>query len=394
MRRIITTSISLSKIFIFSLTFILILLSFSFKNNRLLLYTFEVFYVLVIMLNIGRTEKVPTIYLLWSFVFFSISLISAVYAIDQYVSLKQAFNVLRILLVTNSLVFFVGNNKAKLDFVLHSVIVSAIFLGVTLAIKTDISIWGTTRLGSSINMNSNDLGLNMAISSIIAMYFGKEKRNYLYYAFALMASFITFMSGSRKAFFLVIIGYLLIHVLTTKKRYKLILVIPMVVTVILMIWSLAMEIPFFYNVIGNRILEMINGFLGIGYADFSTLIRIRMIEFGIELFKARPILGYGLANYAILSPFSTYAHNNYIELIVGVGLLGLILYYFAYLYLIRMHLKYFKRIPYSSLFLTLLVGLIIMEFGLVSYYIEIYQIIIASAFSAITISKKILNNYG
>lgn len=149
-----------------------------------------------------------------------------------------------------------------------------------------------------------------------------------------------------------------------------------------------MNIPEFYNVLGIRIKGMTNFFSGQGNVDDSTLVRIQMIDRGIELFKKKPILGYGIANYSVVSPFSTYSHNNYVELLVGVGIIGTIVYYSIYIYIIFNLLRFKKKDKSLSLFFALVLGIVVMEYGLVSYYIEIYQIIIASAFSAINISQN------
>ena len=52
-----------------------------------------------------------------------------------------------------------------------------------------------------------------------------------------------------------------------------------------------------------------------------------MIEFGLHLFREKPIHGYGIGNYASMYHIATYSHNNYIELMVSGGAIALVMYY-------------------------------------------------------------------
>lgn len=61
--------------------------------------------------------------------------------------------------------------------------------------------------------------------------------------------------------------------------------------------------------------------------DYSTVLRARFIERGLALMTEAPIFGQGLDAFRLISGEGTYAHNNYIDLGVGVGVLGLIIYY-------------------------------------------------------------------
>lgn len=61
--------------------------------------------------------------------------------------------------------------------------------------------------------------------------------------------------------------------------------------------------------------------------DYSTVLRARFIERGLALMTEAPIFGHGLDAFRLISGEGTYAHNNYIDLGVGVGVIGLIIYY-------------------------------------------------------------------
>lgn len=102
--------------------------------------------------------------------------------------------------------------------------------------------------------------------------------------------------------------------------------------------------------IGFRLEGMFNGFFGNEEEmDGSTYTRIQLVDFGKEIFAQRPWLGYGVCNFraVYLSYFpgrhALYAHNNYIELLVDLGIVGLVLYYIFYIYLIVRLFKIAKK---------------------------------------------------
>ncbi len=60
--------------------------------------------------------------------------------------------------------------------------------------------------------------------------------------------------------------------------------------------------------------------------DNSMLIRDSMLRGGVELWLKRPFTGWGLDMYRNVSGWGTYAHDNYVELLVDGGVIGLLSY--------------------------------------------------------------------
>ena len=68
--------------------------------------------------------------------------------------------------------------------------------------------------------------------------------------------------------------------------------------------------------------------------------RVTLFQYGMNWFLDNPILGVGINNFRVLSTktsefagMSFYAHNNYVELLVDIGIVGIVIYYSAYYYL-------------------------------------------------------------
>ena len=142
-------------------------------------------------------------------------------------------------------------------------------------------------------------------------------------------------------------------------------------------------------------MEAMMGIINHSYMiDASTNTRINMIKYGFEMFKSNPILGVGIGNYAyygyhIYGLFAeVYSHNNYIEMLSNIGIVGFISYYFIPVYTcIKLRklvniLTGRERILCAFLF-VIMISRLIGDFGRVSYLDEIVQIINMLCYSSI-----------
>jgi O-antigen ligase len=95
-------------------------------------------------------------------------------------------------------------------------------------------------------------------------------------------------------------------------------------------------------------------------ADRSTKERFDFIEKGIDGFVENPIFGHGINSF--IDYLGHPAHNNYVELLYGIGIIGFSIYYFI-------HIKLLKRLFEASnqyLMVIFILLLILMDFGFVA----------------------------
>ena len=143
-------------------------------------------------------------------------------------------------------------------------------------------------------------------------------------------------SGSKKSLLLLIVVAFLLIALKEKKKI-----------VLRTIWAViivgAAGFVLYRLGVMNLVLRRFNDALS--GTDVSTNDRQLFIEFGIEKFKERPLLGYGIEHfgllfeqaYGVIEP----SHNNYIQLLTSFGLVGLFLWYGAYIYFFVVGVKNF-----------------------------------------------------
>jgi O-antigen ligase len=125
-------------------------------------------------------------------------------------------------------------------------------------------------------------------------------------------------------------------------------------------------------------------------ADGSVAERMFMIRRGIEMWADRPMLGTGLdsfrfgaeADHLFASAIGAYAHNNYIEILVGTGLIGLFLYLFIYLlwlsklFILRSALRHKESFVPYVLVLSVVFLVIATDFTRVSHYEKLFWLLL------------------
>lgn len=357
---------------------IVIIIVYSFSNIRILSMVSQLLFVLAMgMKGLLKSKIRLTVHFVWMGIFILLALISTLFAYDPSVSFTTVINLSLKLMFYTTIIMYIKMEE-EFHWFLHTLIVAGVILTIRLLIATPLTVWGTERVGEVLELNSNTIGLVLSYASISAIYLGKKLNVRKYYLVLIPFIVITLLTGSRKAFLIISIGIVLLLFLYSKKRKDKIIAI---VVGIIFIWGLyeaAMSIPYLYEIIGKRFkgLNIISGNI-----NASTRTRMIMIQEAWQLFKNRPLIGYGLENFRLLSVFQTYSHNNYLEILFSTGILGFLAYYslpLSFLFLsfrkMRKNSNYVIIVVFLSLILT-------MDIALVSYKHLITQIIIVACIS-------------
>lgn len=148
---------------------------------------------------------------------------------------------------------------------------------------------------------------------------------------------------------------------------------------------LMMNVEELYRVIGRRLESMIEH-LQSDSGDYSMYARGLFIEYAQQFFLEKPFIGAGVSTFirklgAEIGLYA-YAHNNYYEILVGVGLIGFSIYYSFYVYLLAKLSKMAFRFrdDKAKIMLIMLVSIMVCEYGIVLYYYIYAMIFICLAF--------------
>ena len=324
-------------------------------------------------------------YLLWSLILICYTLLSVFYSDDVFWSAMgfQAFFKLLILGI------LLSEFLSKTDDGIYFALVSLAIAGGTLLLRIGVEFYlsggaSVERLAFS-SLNANDIGLKAAICILAFLEIRKKvPYKYLFYLIAALLIGVIILTGSRKALFLLLVGIAVTAVLASTTKVKLIRNMVLVCMLLGISVYLVMNIDFLYQAVGVRLEGIVNAIMGEGHIDASTAERMALIDTGLKLWKESPVLGYGINTFTPLAGFGLYAHNNYIEEGVGMGIVGVFIWYTIYPFLFY---RSFKSVIKPMAFCIILL-MPWLDVGLVSYMEDYLHIIFAILFASSVLPKE------
>lgn len=333
----------------------------------------------------------------WYSLFFAYAMLSCIWA--QYSRADVFYYVFRMIQILVLLVCIPMNieNEDDIKKILKIILLSMIYAGALLLIKTPVSTWGTERFGTAIGLDSNALGVRTSITALITLYFIEIKKSKmlcipLFVFFTVLALF----SGSKKALIIILAGFILFELFgaSSAKVRTYVFRILLITVVVLVLLYLVFNNPYLYEVIGKRVVRFLRSVSGIYNAnDVSYNERAYFISVAQSLFREYPVLGCGLNNfksYIGTTGYSLvgYSHNNYWEMLSCLGIVGTFIYYGMYvgvLYRLTILVKR-KKTPLRILFLVLMLIITVLDYAAVTYQNVFNFSIISILFSVSTVT--------
>lgn len=356
-----------------------------------------VFYLTMYLQFIIAKKKLKiNFFVIWSIGFIIICFSSLLWSIDGSVTQNLSLVLMKNAIPGLMILVFI-KNKEDFDYVIRCMMYAG-----AVSVFYILYLQGITvgeRFGSDV-ANANQVGVYLAISLLSAIYIFMKtgKKNYLWFVGIIgMGALLT---GSRKVVMFGLIGLFILLLNGNRgNKIKKVFIFTMILFVV---YYTILNIPILYQSLGVRVESFISDIVSGGNGqniDASMVGRRQFIENGLLFFKNQPIFGYGLGTFGGVNSayggVNTYAHNNYIELMVGIGLIGLISYYLIHFYLILNTLR-FRMISHErlalSLILSLVVSIMISDFGMVSYIEKLIVFLFAIFCRYILIIKEQYKN--
>jgi hypothetical protein len=254
-----------------------------------------------------------------------------------------------------------------------------------------VSEWTKGSMGSHFSgSNPNGVAFMVFCAELMAFYefYSKNKKGYLLIV-ALFLVFIIFTS-SRKGLFASLAGPLMFVVFSTyKKNYLLNILTVFSLVAVVLVFIMTDETA--YYAIGRRLNSMFNFVFEsqTTKTDNSMYMRLYYINLAQEMFAESPILGKGMGNFAkiidnVYMLNGVYSHNNFWQILSELGIVGFVIYYSMYFYLIVKLAKgaFINKSRVNLLFFVFMVLLMILETGLVNYNSKMPHVVIAIAYAA------------
>lgn len=298
---------------------------------------------------------------------------TSLWAIDSEASLTKSFTILEILICL-AVLYTYYNYDDNIDNLLLTIvwtgtvisIYSLYYYGYTFIVKT-------ASLGERLESdfaNINAVAMKCALAIVVALYFLLYKKKLYPLAISTVSILIIAASGSRKAFVMLVIGVVMLFILKSSSKSMMKTMIKGAVLCLIIFISLKMlQDVALFSTINERMEGLVALVTGEGVVDSSSNKRALYIQEGIDQWYKTPILGLGMANSYLFNSSQTYTHNNYIELLSCGGIVGFLLFYSIYFYLIRNIWKYRNLDKTRAMVMLLIIGItLVTDYGSVSYY--------------------------
>lgn len=347
-------------------------------------------YLVSLILGKVRLSALKNGYTLWSFLFIGFCAFSYIWAVSKKYATENLTSQLYIIIPAVIISGTIIENREVLFKLIKAAIWGSVAHGIYIYGLNGPLVYLSTR-GSGDLENSNTLGYVSSAAIVfcyILLYVEKKQKN-LYKVLMVANVVFAVLTASRKVYIFIGIFFVIALIMKTKNPVKVFRnFIVLCILAIAGYYSL-MRVDFLYELVGERFETMLDGFSGEN-TDASTGFRLQLIQWGLEWFKNRPILGYGNNCYAYLlgSTYNTwagsegvYAHNNYIELMVDLGVFGLLIYYSFYICSVFHALRAHKYNPLAIYSIAIFVSMVVTEYGQITYNKGFMQIVLLLAWS-------------
>lgn len=349
-----------------------------------------VFAILAVVINKRPIIKMYSFTKLYIFLI-TISFISSFYSVNSEAisSTTYLFNA-AVIGITFS---FTLTSKAVIKRFLYMMATSGAIVFLVLASKNLLYIddrLGRTLTGGNLNMFALYIMLTLIAAIMLFCMSEKKWEKVLLLVISTLDVYMLMLSGGRKYILTPMIMCAVIMWINAKKisLQKRIIILLIAIVVIYFGWNFMMTNEVVYMSIGRRFEN-----------QEGAESRLDLILYGLEYFLRSPFYGYGENAFEVLiypdMGVSMYSHNNYVELLVNLGLIGFLPYYFVYFGTIK---KLYNKINNNKIFMVFfafMVASLFLKTGIVAYnsaslWIEYFVIscILAEEDSLLDISEN------
>lgn len=320
------------------------------------------------------------------------SLVSYLYSVSPDETLVRATSIIELIPpVFAALNYF--SEKANIRKFSYMFMISAVICCGYIAVSENIFSGGP--VGRSIG-NQNQVATNIALAMVFVVYSMIVRFKWWKVPVAMLLVMFIILSGSRSALIVTLISCSFMFVLGFKAKKKSVgVAVILALALVLLVVFLIFNVEVLYNAIGERLSEALDLFQT-GEGDVSTNKRAGLINNGWQMFMERPIFGSGLGSfifiYEDLLGLVLYSHNNYLELLVGIGFVGTAIYYTIYVLCLRSSFDLLSKSNRrtalkGALAFSIMVAIFVSDFFSVNYYNKI-DIIILTFVYGMYISEK------
>lgn len=303
-----------------------------------------------------------------------VAMSSAFWSVDFEISAYRSLTVLFVLFDFWLIQLIILNGNSERYILIGIVIGSLINALIALGLFGDASQYYSDWRYNGTTIRSTILAVMMVFSVFSCIYLLVTEKSIIIKLLAILALTASFyviaLTGSKKGiiFSLFLVSMFVSINVVKFFRMRYFLGAMFAVPIILYFGSVyglvdKLDLDIVYERIVSRFLLFLDG------EDHSTSDRLLFIRLGLDLFSDNPILGIGISGFNKL--YDTYTHNNYVELLSGVGIFGAVTFYSYHLYLLVITIKEREMLlSLRLLIISSIVMVLLMDLAMVSYHFK------------------------
>lgn len=296
------------------------------------------------LFNRGGIDRDRLPFLLLSMAFGFFSLVSILWAYSEQYCLDSTIRMLRNMMMGVALCLLIRTRR-QFDIAMLWMAIAAVVFALMYLQFIDLTKLAAARMAATLKENVDGL----PNYNVVAMYLAFGCTYFIYqivcrkrlkpvewvgFSLLLVASVaIILIFGSRKSILAVILSFLFFFAVQSSGKKKTQLVLLVAIGVCLVISFIPMQ---YLEYVMNRLLKLTDSS---GALDRADQFRIILLEQGFKYIGESPLFGHGYYNFSELMGRDTgvymYAHNNYVECLTDVGLIGTLIYFSIYWLIIK-----------------------------------------------------------
>lgn len=303
---------------------------FQIPNMLLILGALAVLFLLIMMFQkstpIRHGFTIETV--LWIVFAASSLFIGYIVALDQHYLIVSIITLIENLILIIA-ICFVCKYDGNTDYVVNVFIVLALLCAITTMFWGE-SYLGGDRISLTTTTNPNGLGVLLVIGMFFLLY--KLDINKMFSIVFVSAGTLVFlytiiMTGSRKSFLAAILLLIYWFLFCFSGALKKINFSRRTSAIILFFAAVIFFIHYITPIFDNSVLlQRLTDLF-----DQGSATRSGMYSEAYRFFLSNPLFGVGYNNYRLLSIYGTYSHSTYAEALACTGLMGVFLYFGAYI---------------------------------------------------------------
>lgn len=276
--------------------------------------------------------------------------------------------------------------RTRLNTYIDIFIVSTTYFAIIYLATSPLSTWGTIDMGGITGQWRNFSGHLCGCAAIMSWIVYQLSKRKKYIFCTVICALCVVLTGSRAALlglgFMFSVNMMFQKDLVRRSKNLLLLLVLLIVAIYVLFTN-----DYLYEIYGSRLVAVFSDSVKDGSRDD----RVMYQELGIAMFLQKPLLGWGMDNFAYYLHYiggysqEVYSHCNYVEILSCYGIIGFVIYYVKYIQSLVIVYRHRYLDVLMKMFLVVLLRFVVFEYATITFSVYSYVYLLTIVFSGINL---------